>query len=78
MNAAGDATVDFTTDLSNSTTSDIKVTSFFIQDQIDLTDQFKIMLGGRFDSFDITVVDVDDAVTTSEKTKNFLRAQYNF
>ena len=49
VNAAGDAsTVDFTTDFSNKTTSDIKVTSFFIQDQIDLTDQFKIMLGGRF------------------------------
>lgn len=72
VNAAGDAsTVDFTTDLSNSTTSDIKVTSFFIQDQIDLTDQFKIMLGGRFDSFDITVVDVDDAVTTSRKDEEF-------
>ena len=72
VNAAGQAsTVDFTTDLSNSTTSDIKVTSFFIQDQIDLTDQFKIMLGGRFDSFDITVVDVDDAVTTSRKDEEF-------
>ena len=72
VNAAGDAsTVDFTTDLSNKTTSDIKVTSFFIQDQIDLTDQFKIMLGGRFDSFDITVVDVDDAVTTSRKDEEF-------
>ena len=72
VNAAGDAsTVDFTTDLSNNTTSDIKVTSFFIQDQIDLTDQFKIMLGGRFDSFDITVVDVDDAVTTSRKDEEF-------
>ena len=72
VNAAGGAsTVDFTTDLSNSTTSDIKVTSFFIQDQIDLTDQFKIMLGGRFDSFDITVVDVDDAVTTSRKDEEF-------
>ena len=72
VNAAGDAsTVDFTTDLSNSTTSDIKVTSFFIQDQIDLNDQFKIMLGGRFDSFDITVVDVDDAVTTSRKDEEF-------
>ncbi len=72
VNAAGDAsTVDFTTDLSNSTTSDIKVTSFFIQDQIDLNDQFKIMLGGRFDSFGITVVDVDDAVTTSRKDEEF-------
>ena len=72
VNAAGQAsTVDFTTDLNNRTTSDIKVTSFFIQDQIDLNDQFKIMLGGRFDSFDITVVDVDDAVTTSRKDEEF-------
>ena len=29
------------------------------------------MLGGRFDSFDITVVDVDDAVTTSRKDEEF-------
>ena len=72
VNAAGQAsTVDFTTDLNNKTTSDIKVTSFFIQDQIDLNDQFKIMLGGRFDSFDITVVDVDDSVTTSRKDEEF-------
>ena len=32
---------------------------------------FKIMLGGRLDNFDITVVDVDDAVTTSRKDEEF-------
>ena len=51
-NSAGVATsVDFTTKLKSSTTSDIEVTSIYIQDQIDLTDYIKLMIGGRHDSF---------------------------
>ena len=59
VNAAGQSTYnDFTADLKSKTKSDIKVTSVFIQDQIDISDNFKIMLGARFDSFDITVADL--------------------
>jgi len=59
VNAAGQPTYnDFTADLKGRTESDIKVTSVFIQDQIDVSDNFKIMLGARFDSFDITVGDL--------------------
>ena len=51
VNAAGQSTYnDFTADLKSKTKSDIKVTSVFIQDQIDISDNFKIMLGARFDS----------------------------
>lgn len=38
--------------------SDVRTLSIYAQDQIDLTDHFKIVLGARFDSFDINVNDV--------------------
>ena len=37
--------------------SEVTTFSVYAQNQIDLTDQFKIILGGRFDSFDIDVTD---------------------
>jgi len=37
--------------------SDVRFASFYIQDQIDLTEQFKVVLGLRFDQFDIEVFD---------------------
>ena len=68
VNAAGVRTYnDFTADLKSSTESDIEVTSFYIQDQIDVNDNFKIMLGGRFDSFDITVRDVKNGTSESRE-----------
>ena len=68
VNSGGVATsVDFTTDLSNQTKSDITVTSFLLQDQIDVSEKFKIMLGARLDNFDITVDDIDDATSASRE-----------
>lgn len=68
VNSAGVATsVDFSTDLSNQTKSDITVTSFLLQDQIDVSEKFKIMLGARLDNFDITVDDIDDATSASRE-----------
>ena len=68
VNAAGVRTYnDFTADLKSSTESDIEVTSFYIQDQIDVSDSFKIMLGGRFDAFDITVRDVKNGTSESRE-----------
>ena len=70
VNSAGVATsVDFTTDLNDHTESDITVTSLLIQDQIDVSETFKIMLGARLDNFDITVDDIDDASYTSREDK---------
>ena len=58
VNANGLATsVNFTSTLKSKTSSDIKVTSLYMQDQIDLTQNIKLMIGGRHDSFDITVAD---------------------
>ena len=68
VNAAGVRTYnDFTADLKSSTESDIEVTSFYIQDQIDVSDNFKIMLGGRFDSFDITVRDIKNGTSETRE-----------
>ncbi|MEL7374346.1 MAG: TonB-dependent receptor, partial [Pseudomonadota bacterium] len=37
--------------------SDVEFTSIYLQDQIDLTDQFKLVVGLRLDEFDIDVLD---------------------
>lgn len=47
--------------------SDVTVLSVYAQNQIDLTDHFKLILGGRFDSFDIDVTDVQNGAQFSRK-----------
>ena len=72
VNSAGVATaVDFVTKLKSQTESDIKVKSLFIQDQIDVSDNLKLLLGGRFDSFDITVTDIKGGSAESRKDEEF-------
>ena len=72
VNAAGVRTYnDFTADLKSSTQSDIEVTSIYIQDQIDVTDKFKILLGGRFDNFDMTVRDVKKGTSETREDEEF-------
>ena len=46
------------TDLNDQTESDIKVFSAFIQDEIAISDNLDIILGGRFDSFDMSTDDI--------------------
>ena len=59
VNAAGQpSTNDYSADLKSKTKSDIEVTSIYFQDQIDVSDNLKLMIGGRHDTFDITVTDV--------------------
>ena len=80
LNFAGGAGIDsdgnaFTvafTDLNDQTESEIKVFSAFIQDEISLTDNFNIILGGRFDSFDISTDDIGrSASDLSRKDEKF-------
>ena len=72
VNADGIATsVNFATTLKSKTSSDIKVTSLYMQDQIDLTDNIKLMIGGRHDSFDITVADIKNMSSESRKDTEF-------
>ena len=72
INSAGVITTnDFAADLNNQTTSDIEVTSLYIQDQIDLSERWKFMIGGRVDNFDITVVDIKDGSSQSRDDSEF-------
>jgi catecholate siderophore receptor len=71
-NSAGVATgVDFATKLKSRTTSDIEVTSVYIQDQIDLSDNLVVLLGGRLDQFDITVNDIKAGTSQSREDDEF-------
>ena len=72
VNSAGVPTSnDFLADLKSRTKSDIEVTSLLIQDQIEVAENFRIMLGGRFDSFDITVADLKNSTSESRKDEEF-------
>ena len=62
---------DFTEDLNRQTQSDIEVTSIFFQDQIDVSDKLKLLIGGRHDSFDITVKDIKNGSEQSREDKEF-------
>ena len=72
VNSVGVATNnDFTEDLDRQTQSDIEVTSIFFQDQIDVSDKLKLLIGGRHDSFDITVKDIKNGSAQSREDKEF-------
>lgn len=74
MNADGVATsLEYTNTcaLKSSTETDIAVQSFYFQDQIDLSDNLIVVLGGRYDSFDVTVDDIKNGSTASRKDSEF-------
>ncbi|MCX7553597.1 TonB-dependent siderophore receptor [Marinicella sp. S1101] len=68
INAAGNPTSnDFTVDLNDDTRVDIEVFSAYLQNEIQLTDYLDVVLGARFDSFDIDVFNViSDEVRSRE------------
>ena len=53
--------------------SEVQFASFYIQDQIDLTEQFKVVLGLRLDQFDIDVFDTIEANDGDGVDGNFAR-----
>ncbi len=67
VNASGNATRVAFTDLNDFTEVDIDVFSAFIQDEIAVTDWLDIVVGARFDSFDITVNNVPAADIRTRK-----------
>ncbi len=72
VNSAGLGTgVDFATALNSQTESDITVSSFYIQDQIDVSDNLKVLLGGRIDDFGITVRDIKNGSSESRNDNTF-------
>lgn len=54
----------FTTDLNDDTRVELDVMSLYVQDQIELTSWLDVVLGARFDSFDIEVNNVDSTSTS--------------
>ena len=68
VNAAGLPTAnDFTADLNDDTRVNIDVFSAFIQDEVEITDWLNVIVGARFDSFDIKVFNVPANETRTRK-----------
>jgi catecholate siderophore receptor len=62
VNVRGDAVGnDFTSQLNDDTHVDVEATSVYVQDEVTLSESVKMVLGARFDEFDITVVNVKNA-----------------
>ncbi|MEP0191767.1 MAG: TonB-dependent siderophore receptor [Erythrobacter sp.] len=67
VNADGLVTTnDFNVDINDDTRVTIDVFSLYIQDEIELTDWLNLVVGGRFDSFDIVV---DNVVANEVRTR---------
>ena len=62
---------DFATKLKSRTESDIAVSSFYVQDQIEVSDKVLLLLGGRMDTFDITVDDLKAGSFQSREDEEF-------
>jgi catecholate siderophore receptor len=74
VNASGNATaVQYKNPcaLNSKTETDISVVSFYFQDQIDVTDYLTVLLGGRYDEFDITVDDIKNGSSASRVDTEF-------
>lgn len=61
-------TNNFSTALNDDTEADIEVFSAYIQDEIEISDYLDVIIGGRFDSFEITVDDVEAFIETGERS----------
>ena len=65
VNASGNTTFnDFTADLNDKTQADVTVYSVFLQDTIDVTSWMEVVLGARYDEFEIKV----DNIASFEET----------
>lgn len=67
LNADGQAVTFAFSDLNDDTEADITVFSAYAQDQIAVADWLDIVVGVRFDSFDISVDNIETFLTTGER-----------
>ena len=68
VNASGVTTTnDFTADLNDDTRVDIDVFSAYIQNELEISDMLDLIVGARFDSFDIKVFNVPADETRKRK-----------
>ncbi|MHA7819365.1 MAG: TonB-dependent receptor [Erythrobacter sp.] len=70
-NADGDTTTVAFSDLNDFTQVEVDVFSLYIQDEIELTDWLNVVVGGRFDSFDIEVLNVPANELRTRKDEEF-------
>lgn len=59
------------TDVNDITQADVQVVSGYVQDEISLSEKLDIVLGGRFDRFDIAVDDIANGITRSRADEEF-------
>lgn len=69
-NASGDATSMTFSDLNDITEASVEVFSAYIQDEIEISDQLDIIIGARFDSFDISVDNLDPSVAVVDRQRS--------
>lgn len=67
VNAAGTTVVNSFSDRNDYTRVDVEVKSFFIQDEIEISEHWDVIIGARYDSFDIDVNDVHNSNKQSSK-----------
>ena len=67
INSQGVAVATAFTALNDDTHVDLEVHSFYVQDEIELSESLDVVLGARFDSFDIDVYDVKAAARLTRK-----------
>ena len=68
INAAGQLTTnDYTVDINDFTKAEVDVFSAYIQDEIEISEKLDVIVGMRFDSFDIEVLNVLANDTRSRK-----------
>lgn len=68
VNAAGNPTTNsFAVDLNDDTEADVRVYSAYVQDEIEITDWLDVIVGVRFDSFDIDVDNIETFINTGQR-----------
>lgn len=68
VNASGNVTTnDFTVDLNDDTEADVEVFSAYIQDEIAIAPWLDLIVGARFDSFDISVDNIETFINTGQR-----------
>lgn len=69
-NASGSATTLAFSDLNDDTAATVEVISAYIQDEIEISDQLDIIIGARFDRFDISVDNLDPSVAPADRNRS--------
>ncbi len=69
-NASGNATTLAFSDLNDDTAATVEVISAYVQDEIEISDHLDIIIGARFDRFDISVDNLDPSVAAADRNRS--------